>query len=141
MHSGTTAAIATATPIATAVTNLLDGLADAYQSALAVPGVAIVVVVLFLALGAAVSTYALRLLGRPVARRFARESVAHVILRGIRLVVILLFGAAYLTALVGSALVRFHVISLLQQNYVLLVVRALQFTGLLSIAYSLVIDE
>ncbi|NHN43387.1 hypothetical protein G9C85_17355 [Halorubellus sp. JP-L1] len=54
---------------------------------------------------------------------------------------ILLFGAAYLTALVGSALVRFDVISLLHQNYVLLVVRALQFTGLLAIAYSLVIGE
>ena len=54
---------------------------------------------------------------------------------------ILLFGAAYLTALVGSALVRFHVISLLQQNYVLLAVRGLQFTGLCAIAYSLVIDE
>lgn len=54
---------------------------------------------------------------------------------------ILLFGAAYLTALVGAAFVRFDVISLLQQNYVLLVVRALQFTGLLAIAYSLVLDE
>ncbi|WP_348610603.1 mechanosensitive ion channel family protein [Halobaculum rarum] len=98
MHSGTTAVIATVTPLASAVTNLLDGLADAYQSALAVPGVAIAVVVLFLAFGAVVSTYALRLLGRPVARRFARESVAHVVLRGIRLVVILLFGAAGLSA-------------------------------------------
>jgi hypothetical protein len=54
---------------------------------------------------------------------------------------ILLFGAAYLTALVGAALVRFHVISLLEQNYVLLAVRGLQFTGLCSIAYSLVIGE
>ena len=54
---------------------------------------------------------------------------------------ILLFGAAYVTALVGSALVRFDVISLLQQNYVILVVRALQFTGLCSIAYSLIIGE
>ncbi|WP_323677732.1 hypothetical protein [Halorubellus sp. PRR65] len=54
---------------------------------------------------------------------------------------VLLFGAAYLTALVGSALVRFHVISFLQQNYVLLVVRALQFTGLCAIAYSLVIGD
>ena len=98
MQTGTTAAIATATPLATTVANLLDGLADAYQSALAIPGVAIVVVILFLALGAAVSTYAIRLLGRPVARRFARESVAHVVLRGIRLLVVLLFGAAGLSA-------------------------------------------
>jgi hypothetical protein len=54
---------------------------------------------------------------------------------------ILLFGAAYFTALVGAALVRFDVITLLQQNYVILVVRTLQFTGLLAIAYSLVIGE
>ncbi|QZP37817.1 mechanosensitive ion channel family protein [Halobaculum magnesiiphilum] len=99
MHTGTAAAaVATATPLATTVAGLLDGLADAYQSALAVPGVAIAVVVLFLAFGAVVSTYAIRLLGRPVARRFARESVAHVVLRGIRLVVVLLFGAAGLSA-------------------------------------------
>ncbi|MXR42628.1 mechanosensitive ion channel [Halobaculum sp. WSA2] len=98
MHPGTTAAVATATPLATAITSLFDRLGDAYQSALAVPGVAIAVVVLFLAFGTVVSTYALRLLGRPVARRFARESVAHVILRGIRLVVVLLFGAAGLSA-------------------------------------------
>ncbi|MFC6785445.1 mechanosensitive ion channel family protein [Halobaculum halobium] len=98
MYPGTTAAFASAAPLATAVANLLDGIADAYQSALAVPGVAIAVVILFLALGTVISTYALRLLGRPVARRFARESVAHVVLRGVRLLVILLFGAAGLSA-------------------------------------------
>jgi len=98
MHPGTTAALSSAMPLATAITSLFDRLGDAYQSALGVPGVAIAVVVLFLALGAAVSTYAIRLLGRPVARRFARESVAHVILRGIRLVIVLLFGAAGLSA-------------------------------------------
>lgn len=54
---------------------------------------------------------------------------------------ILLFGAAYFTALLGAALVRFNVISLLQQNYVILVVRTLQFTGLVAIAYSLVIGD
>ncbi|WP_435063937.1 mechanosensitive ion channel family protein [Halobaculum sp. EA56] len=97
MHSGTTAAPAAAVPL-TSVGGLLERIAAAYQSALAVPGVAIAVVVLFVAVGAVVSTYALRLLGRPVARRFDRESVAHVVLRGIRLVVILLFGAAGLSA-------------------------------------------
>jgi hypothetical protein len=54
---------------------------------------------------------------------------------------ILLFGAAYLTALIGSAFVRFHVISILQQNYVLLAVRTFQFAGLLAIAYSLLIGD
>lgn len=54
---------------------------------------------------------------------------------------ILLFGAAYLTALVGSLLVQVRVITLPQENYVVLVVRALQFVGLCSIAYSLVVGE
>jgi|AntDeeMinimDraft_4_1070355.scaffolds.fasta_scaffold00023_72 hypothetical protein len=54
---------------------------------------------------------------------------------------ILLFGAAYLTALVGTVLVKARVIGIVQQNYVVLVVRTLQFTGLVAIAYSLVIGE
>jgi len=54
---------------------------------------------------------------------------------------ILLFGAAYLTALVGSLLVQVRVITVVQENYVVLVVRALQFVGLCSIAYSLVIGD
>jgi hypothetical protein len=54
---------------------------------------------------------------------------------------ILLFGAAYLTALVGSLLAQVQLITLPQESYVVLAVRSLQFTGLLAIAYSLVIDE
>jgi hypothetical protein len=54
---------------------------------------------------------------------------------------ILLFGAAYLTALVGSLLAQVQAISLPQESYVVLVVRSFQFVGLLAIAYSLVIDE
>jgi hypothetical protein len=54
---------------------------------------------------------------------------------------ILLFGAAYLAALAGSLLVEVQAITLPEQNYVVLVVRALQLTGLLAIAYSLVIGD
>lgn len=54
---------------------------------------------------------------------------------------ILLFGAAYLTALLGAVLVQFRVLTLLQENYVVLVVRGFQLVGLLAIASSLVIDE
>jgi len=54
---------------------------------------------------------------------------------------ILLFGAAYLVALVGTVLIQARILRLPQQNYVLLLVRFLQFTGLVAIAYSLVVDE
>lgn len=54
---------------------------------------------------------------------------------------VLLFGAAYLVALVGTVLVQTRILRLPQQNYVLLLVRFLQFTGLVAIAYSLVVDE
>ena len=54
---------------------------------------------------------------------------------------ILLFGAASLTALVGSLLVQVRVITVVRENYVALFVRALQFVALCSIAYSLVVGE
>jgi hypothetical protein len=54
---------------------------------------------------------------------------------------LLLFGAAYLVALVGTLLIQIRALRLPQQNYVLLVVRILQFVGLVAIAYSLVVDE
>lgn len=54
---------------------------------------------------------------------------------------ILLFGAAYLVALVGTVLIRFRVLTLPQQDYIRLAVRILQFTGLVAIAYSLVLRE
>lgn len=54
---------------------------------------------------------------------------------------ILLFGAAYLVALLGSLLIHVRVLTLPQQNYVQLVVRILQFVGLTAIAYSLVLQE
>lgn len=54
---------------------------------------------------------------------------------------VLLFGAAYLVALVGTALIHFRVLTLPQQNYFQLAVRLLQCVGLLAIAYSLVLQE
>jgi hypothetical protein len=54
---------------------------------------------------------------------------------------LLLFGAAYLVALVGTLLIQIRALRLPQQNYVLLLVRLLQFVGLVAIAYSLVVDE
>jgi hypothetical protein len=53
----------------------------------------------------------------------------------------LLFGAAYLVALVGTALLHARVLTLPQQDYVRLLVRVLQVVGLWAIAYSLVVDE
>lgn len=52
---------------------------------------------------------------------------------------LLLFGAAYLVALVGTALLQLRVLTLPQQNVIRLAVRILQFIGLVAIAYSLVI--
>jgi len=54
---------------------------------------------------------------------------------------ILLFGAAYALSLLGSLLIQFRVLTLPQQDYYRLAVRALQFLGLVAIAYSLYIRE
>ncbi|MFC7073565.1 hypothetical protein ACFQJ7_15820 [Halovenus rubra] len=54
---------------------------------------------------------------------------------------VLLFGAAYLVAMVGTVLIHVRVLTLPQQNYVRLLVRALQFVGLVAIASSLVLRE
>lgn len=54
---------------------------------------------------------------------------------------ILLFGAAYLVALIGTVLIQFRVLTLPNQDYVRLTVRILQFAGLVAIAYSLVIRD
>lgn len=52
---------------------------------------------------------------------------------------ILLFGAAYLVATLGTLLIHVRVLTLPQQNYVQLAVRIFQFVGLVAIAYSLVL--
>lgn len=54
---------------------------------------------------------------------------------------ILLFGAAYLIALIGTVLIHARVLTLPQQNYFQLITRVLQLAGLLAIAYSLVLRE
>jgi len=50
---------------------------------------------------------------------------------------ILLFGVAYATALVGQGLFAFRILPIYHQNVVRLVVRLLQLVGLAFIAYSL----
>ncbi|MFC7136802.1 mechanosensitive ion channel family protein [Halobaculum litoreum] len=77
---------------------LVSTLANAYERALGFPGVSVAVILLFLVVGVVAATYVVRLLGRPVAKRFARESVAQVVLRGVRAAVVLLFGFAGLNA-------------------------------------------
>lgn len=63
------------------------------------PAWSFLVLLVFAAIGYAVSRYAVRLLGRPIARRFRRQSVAQTILRVIRLSITLFF------VLIGSGLV------------------------------------
>jgi small-conductance mechanosensitive channel len=55
------------------------------------PGWRLLTTLLFLFVGVYVSKYVIRLLGRRVARQFGRESVAQMVLRGVRLAVIFLF--------------------------------------------------
>ena len=68
-------------------------LADVLPGWLQFPGWRLVVVVAILIVGAYVSKFVIRLLGRPIARRFKRQSVARTLLRGIRVVTVLLAGA------------------------------------------------
>ncbi|WP_277553109.1 mechanosensitive ion channel family protein [Halobaculum limi] len=91
MQTGTPSPTPTPSP-PPANSGVVATVVEAYRTVLTVPGVQIAVVILFLALGAVAATYFVRLLGRPVARRFARESVAQVVLRGVRFGVIILFG-------------------------------------------------
>ena len=101
MQTGTTTANGTTAPGSTpptAGTGFLARLADAYGAALELPGVSVAVILLFVVVGALVATYVVRLLGRPVAKRFARESVAQVVLRGVRAGVVIVFGFAGLNA-------------------------------------------
>ncbi|QLG26537.1 mechanosensitive ion channel family protein [Halorarum halophilum] len=63
-----------------------------YNEVLAFPGAPAAIFLLFVALGAIFSKYVVRLLGRPIARRFVRQSVAQTMLRATRLGIILLFA-------------------------------------------------
>jgi len=68
-------------------------LADVLPGWAQFPGWRLIVVVAILGIGAYVSKYLVRLLGRPIARRFERQSVAQTALKGARVVTILLAGA------------------------------------------------
>ncbi|WP_372909480.1 mechanosensitive ion channel family protein [Salinigranum sp.] len=68
-------------------------LADVLPGWMQFPGWRLVVVVAILVIGAYASKYLVRLLGRPIARRFERQSVAQTALKGARVVTILLAGA------------------------------------------------
>jgi small-conductance mechanosensitive channel len=57
-----------------------------------------VVLLFHIAVGAYLSTYVVRLLGRPVARRFERQSVAQTVLKSTRVTIVVLAGAFGLTA-------------------------------------------
>jgi small-conductance mechanosensitive channel len=63
------------------------------------PAWSVLVLLAFAAIGYGVSRYAVRLLGRPIARRFRRQSVAQTALRVVRLSITLFF------VLIGSGLV------------------------------------
>nr|WP_235063457.1 mechanosensitive ion channel family protein [Candidatus Halobonum tyrrellensis] len=58
----------------------------------AIPGWQAIAFVVFLLVGGVVSTYVTRLLGRPIARRFVRQSVAQTILRATRIGIVVLFA-------------------------------------------------
>ena len=58
-------------------------------------------------------------------------------MRYLSLGMIVLFGVAYLVALVGQGLITYHVVGIRYQGAFRLVVRLLQFAGLVLIAYSL----
>jgi small conductance mechanosensitive channel len=61
------------------------------------PPLQFLVVIFVTLVGAYLSTYVVRLLGRPIAKQFRRESVAQTVLRGIRAGTILLFALLGMT--------------------------------------------
>jgi small-conductance mechanosensitive channel len=68
-------------------------LADVLPGWAQFPGWRLVVVVVVLVVGAYASKYVVRLAGRPIARRFRRQSVAQTMLKVVRVLTILLAGA------------------------------------------------
>lgn len=75
-----------------------ESLLGFYNDVLAFPGARAAIFLLFVGVGAIVSKYLVRLLGRPIARRFVRQSVAQTILRATRVGIILLFAFSGLGA-------------------------------------------
>jgi small-conductance mechanosensitive channel len=69
------------TPI---VGQLLDPVSSLVSRLTTLPGSGVLLVVLFMAFGAVLSKFLVRLIGRPVARRVSRQSVAQTVVRGVR---------------------------------------------------------
>jgi len=87
----------------TAPTPAASPIADLLPQWAQVPGWRLVTVVAVVLIGAYLSKYVVRLLGRPVARRFHRQSVAQTVLRLIRILVVV-FAAAFGARLAGFQL-------------------------------------
>jgi small-conductance mechanosensitive channel len=90
---------------------LLDPVTSAASRLGSLPGSEVIVVLLSVGLGVVASKFLVRLIGRPVARRVSRQSVAQTIVRGVRVgtvAVALLFGLSaagfqFTDLLVGTA--------------------------------------
>ncbi|MFC7187776.1 mechanosensitive ion channel family protein [Halorubrum yunnanense] len=90
---------------------LLDPAASALSRLSSLPGSGLLVVILSVGLGVLASKFLVRLIGRPVARRVSRQSVAQTIVRGVRVGTILVAllmglraaGFQFTDLLVGTA--------------------------------------
>jgi small-conductance mechanosensitive channel len=93
------------------VGQLLDPVTSAASRLGSLPGSEVLVVLLSVGLGVVVSKFLVRLIGRPVAKRVSRQSVAQTIVRGVRvgtITIALLFGLSaagfqFTDLLVGTA--------------------------------------
>ena len=97
-QTGTESGTATPTPTPSATpTNgpptaePAGGIFDLLPTLPATPTLQILVVIFVALVGASLSKYVVRLLGRPIAKRFHRQSVAQTVLRGVRIGTVLVF--------------------------------------------------
>jgi len=105
-------------PAVSGVVSWFDGIGSRLAS---LPGASLLTVLAFVAVGVVVANFLVRLLGRPVARRVSRQSVAQTIIRGVRVGTVgvalfagldavgfqfgnLLLGTAVFTAVIGVIL-------------------------------------
>jgi small-conductance mechanosensitive channel len=86
---------------------LFDPAANAVSRLASLPGSGVLLVILSVALGALASKFLVRLIGRPVARRVSRQSVAQTIVRGVRV------GTVVVAFLIGLRAVGFQFTDLL----------------------------
>ena len=96
-----------ALPAGAAPGQVLGPVTDAVSRLAGIPGSRVLVVVLSVALGALVSKFLVRLIGRPVARRVSRQSVAQTIVRGVRV------GTVAVAFLIGLQVAGFQFTDLL----------------------------